>query len=148
MGFILNKKEQELPVTQKQRGQETCFPSPSANYHKTAHTMVSLVQTRVVFPLPSLIKKKSHSHVPFWITLTLNIFWGQLQGLPFALRPAVLLLLEHSLSMTAAASLASPTLEKGKIIIDLFLTHPKLGWSRGAIGSCWPLLFLSAEAGW
>lgn len=59
MGSILNKDEQGLPVTQKQRAQGTCFLSLSANYHKTAHTMISLVQMGVVFPLPSLIKKKA-----------------------------------------------------------------------------------------
>lgn len=53
-GFILNKEKQELPVTQKQRGQASSFPSPSVNYHKKAHTMIPLVWTKAVFPWPSL----------------------------------------------------------------------------------------------
>lgn len=64
----------------------------------------------------------------------------------FALLSVVLL--EHSFSMTAAQSLLSPTPEKSKTITDLFLTLPKPAWSRDAIGSYWPLLFPSTEAGW
>lgn len=64
-----------------------------------------------------------------------TVFW-----VVTALWPEVLLLLEHSYSVTAARSSASPTLEKGKIIIDFFLTLPKLVWTRNALGGCWPLL--------
>lgn len=64
-----------------------------------------------------------------------TVFW-----VVTALWPEVLLSLEHSYSMTAARSSVSPTLEKGKIITDFFLTLPKLAWTRDAVGSCWPLL--------
>lgn len=51
----------------------------------------------------------------------------------FALLSVVLL--EHNFSMTTAQSLVSSTREKGKTITDLFLTFPKLAWTRDAIGS-------------
>lgn len=89
MAFILNKEEQDLSVTHKQRGQGTLFHSTSAELPQNSLYSSFIRTDKNCYSLPSLIKKNVINMSSFELHWTEDCWKAYF--LHHALQPAVLL---------------------------------------------------------